>query len=101
MEIENIKNNNLQHSLSKSIEEKIEINNNKNPNIHNKKKKARQNNSLEELTKKFVKYASESSDDCIDLNDIMKKMKVPKRRIYDITNVFEGKLMIILIYIFY
>lgn len=55
-----------------------------------RKLKKRQNNSLEELTKKFINSILESQNNIIDLNKITKKMKVKKRRIYDITNVLEG-----------
>ena len=54
------------------------------------KQKTRQPNSLDELTKKFLKCAVESNSPTINLNSIMKKIKVKKRRIYDITNVLEG-----------
>ena len=57
-----------------------------------RKLKKRQNNSLEELTKKFINSILESQNNIIDLNKITKKMKVKKRRIYDITNVLEGNL---------
>ena len=58
----------------------------------NKKKKMnRHNNSLEELTRKFIRYVLENKSNCVDLNEFKKKMKVQKRRIYDITNVLEGK----------
>jgi hypothetical protein len=59
--------------------------------ISRRKQKSRQNNSLEELTRKFVKYSIETKSNRINLNSIMKKMKISKRRIYDITNVMEGK----------
>jgi hypothetical protein len=61
---------------------------------YGKKQKARQPNSLDELTKKFLKYAIESNGPTINLNSVMKKIKVKKRRIYDITNVLEGNLFI-------
>ena len=38
-----------------------------------------------------MKYVLEAGTNTINLNEIMKKMKVKKRRIYDITNVLEGK----------
>ena len=61
---------------------------------YGKKQKARQPNSLDELTKKFLKYAIESNSPTINLNSVMKIIKVKKRRIYDITNVLEGNLFI-------
>ena len=55
------------------------------------KKKTRQNNSLDHLTKKFAEYVYTCDSDKINLNDAIKVIKINKRRIYDITNVFEGK----------
>jgi hypothetical protein len=52
--------------------------------------KGRHENSLGELTKKFVNLIQEAADKCIDLNDAVVKLRVQKRRIYDITNVLEG-----------
>lgn len=63
----------------------------------NKKQKNRQINSLDELTKKFAKYVYSSKSDTINLNEVMKKIKAKKRRIYDITNVLEVKSIFILI----
>jgi transcription factor E2F6 len=56
------------------------------------KKKSRQRveNSLGELTKNFINYIREHSNKEININDLVKKLKVKKRRIYDITNVLEG-----------
>jgi len=56
----------------------------------NKKQKNRQINSLDELTKKFAKCVYSSESDKINLNNVMKRIKAKKRRIYDITNVLEG-----------
>ena len=42
-----------------------------------------------ELTKKFIQLLVESDDQCLDLNNALMVLKVPKRRIYDITNVLE------------
>ena len=50
----------------------------------------RQENSLGELTKNFIDYVKESGKATININDLVKKLKVKKRRIYDITNVLEG-----------
>lgn len=52
--------------------------------------KARQDNSLGELTKKFIQLIQESVNKTVDLNEAAKRLKVQKRRIYDITNVLEG-----------
>ena len=57
---------------------------------YNTGKKIRQINSLDEITKKFIKYALESDNQIINLNTVAKHINVKKRRIYDITNVFEG-----------
>lgn len=52
--------------------------------------KGRQENSLGELTKKFLALIQLAKDKCIDLNEAVNELKVQKRRIYDITNVLEG-----------
>lgn len=56
-----------------------------------RKQKSRAINSLDELTKKFVRCVSSSDSDTINLNTVMKRIKAKKRRIYDITNVLEVK----------
>ena len=66
-----------------------------------RKTKSRQSNSLDELTKKFMKCVMEAKTSCINLNSVMKKIKVKKRRIYDITNVLEGKSILYNIFIHY
>ena len=63
-----------------------------------KKQTSRQTNSLEEITKKFINCVIEADSNTIDLNTVMKKIKVKKRRIYDITNVMEGKNIIYIIF---
>jgi hypothetical protein len=59
-----------------------------------KKKRQRQriDNSLGELTRNFIKYIRQQGQRDININDLVKKLKVKKRRIYDITNVLEGKI---------
>lgn len=52
--------------------------------------KGRQDNSLAVLTRKFVQLIRGEIDQTIDLNKAVDKLKVQKRRIYDITNVLEG-----------
>lgn len=61
--------------------------------LHNgveRQSKGRQENSLGELTKKFLALIKSSSGKPMDLNEVVRKLKVQKRRIYDITNVLEG-----------
>ena len=55
-----------------------------------RKNRQRQENSLGELTKNFIKYIKEKKNKEVNINDVVKKLKVKKRRIYDITNVLEG-----------
>lgn len=54
--------------------------------------KKRKDNSLVELTKNFIDYIRKeaSGDRVIQISKMVKKLKVKKRRIYDITNVLEG-----------
>jgi hypothetical protein len=54
--------------------------------------KNRKDNSLVELTKNFIEYIRSESpvDHIIQISKMVKKLKVKKRRIYDITNVLEG-----------
>ncbi|XP_049850387.1 transcription factor E2F5-like [Schistocerca gregaria] len=51
---------------------------------------AKSENSLGDLTKRFMNLASESKDGVIELNMTAERLGVKKRRIYDITNVLEG-----------
>ncbi|XP_035225121.1 transcription factor E2F1-like [Stegodyphus dumicola] len=52
--------------------------------------KARYDTSLGQLTKKFLKLLSDASDGVVNLNTACSLLSVPKRRLYDITNVLEG-----------
>ncbi len=67
---------------------KYELNENQNQKL--KKKRLRQENSLGELTKNFIDCVKSKGLEQININEIVKKLKVKKRRIYDITNVLEG-----------
>lgn len=60
--------------------------------LNKKQKRQRQENSLDELTRAFIKYVKDNKKETININDVVKKLKVKKRRIYDITNVLEGNL---------
>lgn len=65
----------------------------KGPRAQKKKKGAsrtRLDNSLGELTKKFIYLIQNSETQEVDLNDAAAVLEVQKRRIYDITNVLEG-----------
>ena len=64
----------------------------KTPKKREKKLKNRRQNSLSELTKKFLQILLEEKKDIINLKEeVIPKIKVKKRRIYDITNVLQGK----------
>lgn len=56
-----------------------------------RKSRQRQENSLGELTKNFINYIKAQEGREININEVVKELKVKKRRIYDITNVLEGK----------
>ena len=58
--------------------------------LSKKQKRQRQENSLDELTRAFIDYVKEQKQTNISINEVVKKLKVKKRRIYDITNVLEG-----------
>lgn len=53
--------------------------------------KKRNQKSLEHMTKEIIRYIMQSKQDYIDLKDMESSIKVPKRRIYDVINVLEGK----------
>ena len=53
--------------------------------------KKRNQKSLEYMTKEIIRYIMQSKQDYIDLKDMESSIKVPKRRIYDVINVLEGK----------
>ena len=71
------------------------------PRKNGKILKKRKDNSLDELTKKFIRIVLEEKSNIINLKEINKKLKSKKRRIYDITNVFQGKKVIIVIFILF
>ena len=69
--------------------------------FNKKQKRQRQENSLDELTKEFIDYVLKSTSKDIFINDLVKKLKVKKRRIYDITNVLEGKKLYLIFFSIY
>ena len=50
----------------------------------------RQENSLCQLTKKVLEYIKNKKKYNININELVKELRVKKRRIYDITNVLQG-----------
>mmetsp|Transcript_4329 Transcript_4329/g.8689 ORF Transcript_4329/g.8689 Transcript_4329/m.8689 type:complete len:345 (-) Transcript_4329:1692-2726(-) len=50
----------------------------------------RYDSSLAQLTRRFVNLLEEAPNGEVDLNNAAQQLNVPKRRIYDITNVLEG-----------
>ena len=90
--ISTIKNLNIENNLFEK-DSKITKKLNQKSYLKKKKKKQRQENSLDELTRSFINYVKETKNVNININEIVKKLKVKKRRIYDITNVLEGKIL--------
>lgn len=57
------------------------------------KEKKKRKNLIYKLGQKFIKYMSRLKTDKLNINDVVKALNIKeKRRIYDITNVLEGKL---------
>ena len=99
--ISTIKNLNLENNLLEK-ESKLTKKMNQKTYLNKKQKKQRQENSLDELTRSFINYVKETKNVKININEIVKKLKVKKRRIYDITNVLEGKILnIIFIFLYF
>ena len=102
MVIDNI---NPQELLSKNNEVNLRKNakfsksSNKTSFLGRKQKIDRSENSLEEIAKRFFKCISKLKTNSIRLNDVVKELNVKKRRIYDVTNVLEGKYIFLLIII--
>ena len=94
--INNVKNSNenMKHKIIKNEVPHIINTSNYSPNIDmnefNYQMKPRQENSLGELTKNFINYIRKSGRNTVNINELVKELKVKKRRIYDITNVLEG-----------
>lgn len=53
-------------------------------------KRFKRENTLGGLATKFINLIKKTSTKSINLNDVVKSLRVQKRRIYDITNVLEG-----------
>ncbi len=94
--INNVKNSNenIKHKIIKNEIPHMISTANFSPNIDmnefNYQMKPRQENSLGELTKNFINYIRKSGRNTVNINELVKELKVKKRRIYDITNVLEG-----------
>jgi hypothetical protein len=80
-------------SVSEGTSSESSLNADNKKNYSTNKQKQRNENSLGELTKNFIKYIKDKGDNIVHINDVVKKLKVKKRRIYDITNVLEGTLL--------
>ena len=87
------KENNTAHQIKEQNTKKINIKN----YLNRKQKRQRKENSLDELTRDFIQYVKDTKNMRLNLNDIVKELNVKKRRIYDITNVLEGKIFFLFI----
>ena len=76
------------HSIDKNITESLSSENEE--NMEESIQEGRQENSLCQLTKNFIKYIKNQGKVNININEIVEKLTVKKRRIYDITNVLQG-----------
>lgn len=52
--------------------------------------KSKSDNTLGTLTKKFIDMITNQPEKTIEISIASQKLSIPKRRIYDITNVLEG-----------
>lgn len=59
--------------------------------VNSKKKIIRKHTPLGEITKKFFDYIIIHRLKTFDIKKASEDLNIPKRRIYDITNVLEGK----------
>lgn len=103
-ESENQKQNGNNKANSEDIDDnQIEENLNRRRLIGHKTRRNQRGTSLKDLTLNFIDYSIRKGDIYIDLNDCQRHLNVAKRRIYDITNVLEGKRKnyLKLIYIFF
>ena len=87
------KENNTAHQIKEQNTKKINLKN----YLNRKQKRQRKENSLDELTRDFIQYVKDTKNMRLNLNDIVKELNVKKRRIYDITNVLEGKIFFLFI----
>jgi hypothetical protein len=83
----------MKRNLKKKIKSETSSENMQTSTINYNRRKHRQRieNSLGELTKNVIKYIKKSGENEIQINSLVDDLKVKKRRIYDITNVLEGK----------
>ena len=70
------------------------INKNRRKHLINNAKinKKNEKNTLDYITKEVMKYIIKSNKNIINLKDITNSIKMTKRRLYDVTNVLEGKI---------
>ena len=74
------------------INEKLLYKKRSNPIINNIKISQKHGrNSLDFIAKEVFNYILSSGKEYINLNEIANIIKMPKRRLYDVTNVLEGK----------
>ena len=65
---------------------------NENYTFMNKKKlRNPEHNCLDSLAKQFIEYVHNTNSSIIEINKVVDKLEIKKRRIYDIINVLEGK----------
>jgi hypothetical protein len=85
----------MKRNLKKKIKSETSSENMHSSTINYNRRKHRQRieNSLGELTKNVIKYIKKSGENEIQINSLVDDLKVKKRRIYDITNVLEGKII--------
>ena len=91
----------MRRSIKKRIKSDTSSENIENSsNNFSRKHRQRMENSLGELTKNVIKYIKKSGENDIQINNLVEDLNVKKRRIYDITNVLEGNLILLSISIF-
>lgn len=73
------------------LKKKVKLNETAYTSMEEQEQRNQQKNPLDEISIKFIEYIIKNKKNIIDINKSTEELNIPKRRIYDIINVLEGK----------